>query len=311
MFLIPKADLTAQRRKAQAKKKAKNEDEEDEANASFFGVYTEDDEFYKKWSGPVLIGGIFPAILSTLIIVAGELIINGETGSCGYNLSAFISAQIAVCYLFLLVFTWVYLGDDIYLKIPSLGINQRVLKPFRSMKWIIGIYLALGGMNFLISIIGTVLVQLSSFCVSTAPKVYQFSLFLVCMFWILFFIAGLYSVKLFFGTTLVKLIKEQTREETLEEVEERIFKKQFQQFDPELKQLISREDFPKLLQVLGIFVPEEEVNQLIDTLDSENTGFLPYDAVYSWFKEITKEDDQTNKKIDNVSDDESGEEDDK
>lgn len=213
--------------------------------------------------------------------------------------------------MFLLVFTWVYLGDDIYLKIPSLGINQRVLKPFRSMKWIIGIYLALGGMNFLISIIGTVLVQLSSFCVSTAPKVYQFSLFLVCMFWILFFIAGLYSVKLFFGTTLAKLIKEQTREETLEEVEERIFKKQFQQFDPELKQLISREDFPKLLQVLGIFVPEEEVNQLIDTLDSENTGFLPYDAVYSWFREITKEDDQTNKKIDNVSDDESGEEDDK
>mmetsp|Transcript_16052 Transcript_16052/g.17386 ORF Transcript_16052/g.17386 Transcript_16052/m.17386 type:complete len:132 (+) Transcript_16052:387-782(+) len=131
------------------------------------------------------------------------------------------------------------------------------------------------------------------------------------MFWILFFIAGLYSVKLFFGTTLVKLIKEQTREETLEEVEERIFKKQFQQFDPEFKKLISREDFPKLLQVLGIFVPEEEVSQLVDTLDSENTGFLPYDAVYSWFKEITKEDDQTNKKIDNVSDDESGEEDDK
>lgn len=81
-------DATAKRRKAQAKKKAKEEEEEDDMNSSyFFGLYTEDDEFYKKWSGPVLIGGIFPAMLSVLIIIAGQLVINGDIGTCGYDLT--------------------------------------------------------------------------------------------------------------------------------------------------------------------------------------------------------------------------------
>ena len=212
-----------------------------------------------------------------------------------------------MCYLFLLVFTWVYLGDDITLKISFLGINNRVLSRFRSMKWIMGCYLVIGGMNFIVAIVGTVLVQLSIFCVNSAPQLYQFSLFLVCIWWIGFFIVGVYSVKLFFGTTLAKMIVEQTRGETLEEVEERIFKKQFQQFDPDLKRTISREDFPKLLQNLGIFVPEEEVAQLMDTLDAEKTGSLGYEAVYEWFKEITKEDEETNKRLDNVSEEDSDE----
>jgi predicted membrane protein len=206
--------------------------------------------------------------------------------------------------LFLLVFTWVYLGDDIYIDIKSLGIHQHVLTPFRSLKWLIGVYLALGFMNFIVLLVGTVLVQLASFCTTTAPKLYTFSLFLIAFFWIMFFIAGCYSIKLFFGTTLAKMIKEQIREETMEEVEERVFKKHFLTFDPELKHQITREDFPKLLQLLGIFVPDEEIAQLMDTLDAEKSGFLKEDIVYEWFKEITKEDDQTNKKLENISDDE-------
>lgn len=87
--LVPRSDLTAKRRKEQQKRKQKEQEEEDKDLDSnyYLGLYNEDDEFYKKWSGPVLIGPIFPAILSILIIVAGQLVINGDLGTCGYDLS--------------------------------------------------------------------------------------------------------------------------------------------------------------------------------------------------------------------------------
>jgi Ca2+-binding EF-hand superfamily protein len=90
----------------------------------------------------------------------------------------------------------------------------------------------------------------------------------------------------------------------MEEVEERIFRKQFQVFDKDLKNLISRDDFPSLVQGLGIFVPEEEITQLMDTFDPDNTGFIPYRPTFEWFKALTKEDEQTNKNLANISDDE-------
>jgi hypothetical protein len=212
-----------------------------------------------------------------------------------------VSSQIAVCYLFLLVFSWVYLGDDIYLRIPSLGIEQQLFAPFKSLKWVMYFYGFIGLFSFLVAIVGTVILQLASFCADTAPKLYTFSLFLVCFYWIMFFITFLYTVKLFFGKTIGKFLEERSRVESQEEVEERVFKKHFQQFDVEVKHQISREDFPKLLQVLGIFVPEEEVNQLMDTLDAEKSGFLEENVVYNWFKEITKEDDEDKKDLENIS----------
>jgi hypothetical protein len=77
----------ARRRKPGSKKKQDDDDDDKELDNNYYAnLYGEDDEFYKKWAGPVLIGSIFPAILSILVIVAGELIINGDVGTCGYNL---------------------------------------------------------------------------------------------------------------------------------------------------------------------------------------------------------------------------------
>jgi hypothetical protein len=76
----------ARRRKPGAKKKLDDDDDKELDNNYYANLYGEDDEFYKKWAGPVLVGSIFPAIISILVIVAGELIINGDVGVCGYDL---------------------------------------------------------------------------------------------------------------------------------------------------------------------------------------------------------------------------------
>ena len=49
-------------------------------------VEVEDDEFFKKWAGAVLIGPFVPAVFALLVIVCGQLVLNTWTGTCGYAL---------------------------------------------------------------------------------------------------------------------------------------------------------------------------------------------------------------------------------
>lgn len=46
----------------------------------------EDDEFYRKWSGPVLIGPFVPAVFALIVIFCGQLVLNTWSGTCGYAL---------------------------------------------------------------------------------------------------------------------------------------------------------------------------------------------------------------------------------
>lgn len=61
----------------QRKNKKKDQDVEVEA---------EDDEFHKKWAGPVLIGPFITAVFALIVIVCGQLVLNTWEGTCGYAL---------------------------------------------------------------------------------------------------------------------------------------------------------------------------------------------------------------------------------
>jgi len=210
----------------------------------------------------------------------------------------------ATCYFFLLIFSWVYLGDVFRLKIDALGLDMVVLTPFRSMRWIMYAYSFVGFMSIIVGIVGAVMLSLAIFCVTTAPELYTFTLFLVVAYWLGFFIICVYIFRLFFGSHVAEILKDKMREETVEEIEERLFKQKFKDYDKDKEDRISRSNFTLLLQDLGIFVPAEEQNQLMDTFDPENTGLLPYQGVYEWFKSLNEEADKHDKKINNLSDDE-------
>ena len=50
---------------------------------------------------------------------------------------AFISAAIAVCYLFLLFYAWIFLGDEVRLDFPQMGFhNTVILKPITTLKFV-------------------------------------------------------------------------------------------------------------------------------------------------------------------------------
>jgi hypothetical protein len=51
-------------------------------------VFQENDEFLRKWSGPLLLGPFLPAVFCLISVVGGHLVLNTWDGYCGYALDS-------------------------------------------------------------------------------------------------------------------------------------------------------------------------------------------------------------------------------
>lgn len=199
--------------------------------------------------------------------------------------------------MFLLVYTWVFLGDTLEVKVPMSNHTFVLLRPFTSLKWLIGVYFVFVVATFIIWIVGSYMLGLSVFCSSTAPLLYKFTTFLVVSYWLGFFVVIGYSVKLFFGKDILAFIKEQTREHTNEEMEERIFRKVFNDYDKDREGWIPADDLGALIQALGVYVPDEELETLRKTLiDPDNFSRIKFNPLYAWFQKVTAEAEEADKK---------------
>lgn len=218
--------------------------------------------------------------------------------------SAFISAAVAVCFMFLLVYSWVFIGTPIVIYIPLVGYRTIAL-PFTSLKWVIFMYLVVGFASFITWIVGTTLFNLAYFCATTSPGLYSYTLFLIAIYWLGFSITGLYCVKIFLGTRIGAIMKETTRAATLNEAELAVFEAKFAMFDPEGEKKMKSEDFPSFIKELGIYVPEEEMETLLNTFDPEGTNMLDHNLMVEWFEKYLKEreDDILNDKPEDIPED--------
>lgn len=133
--------------------------------------------------------------------------------------------------MFLMVYSWVFLGDTVQFSLPMSPIKFTILTQFTSLTWLIIFYVIVFIIAFIIFIVGSVMLSLSSFCAITAPGLYKFTSFLVVSWWLGFSIIIAYLVKFYFGADIAGFVNEQTREHTVEEVEERIFRKVFNEYD--------------------------------------------------------------------------------
>lgn len=138
---------------------------------------------------------------------------------------------VSAAYMYLLVFSWVFLGDEIKVGIILSDHKFTILTPFTSLQWLIMTYFGIGIYAFIVFIVYTALLSQSNFCAVTAPLLYKFSSFLVASFWIGFVVVISYLIKLYFGGDIASFIHDQTREHTNEEMEERIFRKVFNEYD--------------------------------------------------------------------------------
>jgi len=250
------------------------------------GIIMEEDDFLKKWSGPMLVGPIVPAIMSTFLIVIGEIVLNSKKETCNYPIDIFIQAVIALCYMFLLIFSWSYLGDTITIKVPIIDADWTLFVPFTSLKFLMRVYFVLGFTAFIVFCVGATLLNLSKLCIGTAPRMYSLASFMSAMFWMGFIIVVILLVKLSYGNQIFNIIKDAAKAPSQGDMELAVFRKQFSAYDKEKNSTISNDDFGALLQSIGIYMPDKEQAPLIRTLDPENTGFIAFDTMYDWFKKM-------------------------
>lgn len=273
----------------QAKMAAKEEAEiEQKANKKTImggvSVLLQDgDDFLQKWSGPMLLGPLVPAIYCAFVCTSGAIVLTLEEGLCNFPLDVFLQAVMVVCYLFLLVFSWIWLGDELRFVIESLNISWVILAPFRSMKFLMLYYVILYFTSMILMAVGTQILSLAFLCIDSTPQMYSYVSFVLAIYWIMFVVITVSIIKLAFGSSIAKFVKDKTAAPSQNELEERIFRKKFQEFDYEKDNTIRAQDFPALLQGLGIYVPDEEQPALLRTLDPDKTGTIMFDNMFTWF----------------------------
>ena len=282
-------------------------------------------KYLDDWAGPVIMGSFMPAIFALFVVFTGQIIINTNTGLCNFNFNEFIGAAVAVGYLYLVVFSWIFLGDEIRLPI----VNWPILMPFTSLKWVVTFFTIIGIASFIINCVGTYEIIFGIFCADSAPVLFNYSCFIVAFYWIGFFVVAFTYIKMTLGREI---------RGTLEAVQqdlgvgpnkltpqEEVFKAKFDEFDvnktntipkSSLRQLTAGLDipmyvhstpsqyFPTISQFslspppppyLFTYIPRtlKKRSELAVRLDPEDTGVLEYNALFEWYKQAVLEMDAT------------------
>jgi hypothetical protein len=261
----------------------------------------ENDEFLRKWSGPMLLGGLLPAVFALISIIGGHIILNTWTGYCGYSLDSeylvfsdiflltrplgFISAALFVCYIYLLVYMWAFMGEKIYVRIYLTGLGFYLFKPFSSLKWLMIFYAVIWLISFIIWCTGTALLNLSIFCVSTSPELYQFSAYLVVTYWVGFFVCGCYLIKLKFGNLIERFVNDRAKGPSVQDMEEKIFRKEFKNFDKKKLGTIPQDVLSEFFVKVAVFVPEEELPGVLNQLGVSGDDEIEFNPLLQWFKD--------------------------
>ncbi|CAE7483224.1 unnamed protein product, partial [Symbiodinium microadriaticum] len=196
----------------------------------------------------------------------------------------FVAAAVTMSYFFLIVYAWAFLGHHVHVMIPGLNIRVHILRPFRTLKMLSNFYFVLGFLSFCIWIWGSALLTESIFCIDTAPELYNFSLYLVVTFWVGFFIIGCYLIKLKFGNFIGKFVSNQAKGPSVEDMEERIFRKEFKKLDKNKSGTLPQELLPDFFVRVAVFIPEEEMPGVLKEIGVLGDAEVEFFELLEWYK---------------------------
>lgn len=189
-----------------------------------------------------------------------------------------------ICYLFLMVFAWSFLGHHVYVRIPGLNFRVHLLRPFSTLKYLSYFYFVLAFVSFILWCVGTSQLDEAIFCISTAPKLYSFSLYLVVTYWLGFFIIGCYLIKLKFGNFIQSFVNNQAKGPSVGDMEERIFRKEFKKLDKKKSGTLPQELLSDFFVRVAVFVPEEEMPRVLNEIGVVGDAEVEFFELLEWFK---------------------------
>jgi hypothetical protein len=187
-------------------------------------------------------------------------------------------------YVFLMVYGWAFFGHRVQVRIPFAGWVVTLFVPFNSLKFLACVYAFFIFLSFIIWAFGTALLAESIFCVTTAPELYQFSMFLVITYWLGFFICGCYLIVLKFGNLIDRFVSSQAQGPSVEDMEERIFRKEFKKLDKKKSGTLPQELLSDFFVKVAVFVPEEEMPGVLGEIGVVGDAEVEFFELLEWYK---------------------------
>ena len=178
------------------------------------------------------------------------------------------------------------MGFKLKWKIPYTTREVTLFTPFTSVKYLAWVYGILGFTCFIVWIVGSSLQNLAFFCVETAPSLYSYTLYLNAVFWLGFCIVALVVIQKEYGEAILAYIHSQIEEPNQDELEEKIFRKKFNEYDTEKNGTLNADQLSAFITDLGIYIPENDLPGLIQSLDTKGDGKLSFNKLQAWFKKV-------------------------
>ena len=232
-----------------------------------------------------------PAIFAVFSIASGQYLINswdvvyGE--ECGQPIAIFVELAIVVCYIFLLIYSWVWLGFTHKVYLPTSREPYYITHQFSSMYWVAGMLAAVGVLSFVVWIVGAAILNLGVFCEATAPRLYAFAVYLNTAYWLGFAIVMAVLINKIFGDKIKEFLLDAMDEPNQDEMEEKIFRQLFNKYDKDKSGVIDASDVSSFVTEIGIYVPEEDMPGLITSLDTKGNGKIVYNKLQAWYKKVS------------------------
>jgi hypothetical protein len=198
-----------------------------------------------------------------------------------------------MCYIFLLVYSWSWMGFKLMWKIPYTTREVTLFAPFTSVKYLAWVYGILGFTCFIVWIVGASLQTLSIFCLETSPSLYSYTLYLNAVFWLGFCIVALVVIQKEYGEAIMAYVASQIEEPNQDELEEKIFRKKFNEYDNEKNGTLNGDQLSAFITDLGIYIPENDLPGLIQSLDTKGDGKLSFSKLQAWFKKVNSRANET------------------
>jgi hypothetical protein len=234
----------------------------------------------EKWAGPLLLGPFPIAIASVAVIASGSLVLSSNKGTCGYPLDAYASGVIALCYCFLIVYSWIFIGDSITIN------NVTVLTPFTSLASVIRWYAMLILASILCFGIGSLYLTLSSFCAYTAPALYTYTNTVTKLYYAIAVLCIVNYIRIKYDIKITGWLRDNIAEPTGDQMDTDFFFSCFDKFVDKKKstfKIVSSLLAP-LLRELNIDATPAEVEQWAKLLDGNNEGYITKDVMLRWYK---------------------------
>lgn len=178
------------------------------------------------------------------------------------------------------------MGFKLKWKIPYTSREVTLFAPFTSVKYLAWVYGILGFTCFIVWIVGASLQNLAFFCIETAPSLYSYTLYLNAVFWLGFCIVALVVIQKEYGEAILAYITSQMEEPNQDELEEKIFRKKFNEYDTEKNGTLNADQLSAFITDLGIYIPENDLPGLIQSLDTKGDGKLSFNKLQAWFKKV-------------------------